>query len=56
MSMKQIKLTNDEIDIILDLIDDQMDEFAYGPEGTEEISRVEISILENLKAKLEQIA
>lgn len=56
MSMKQIKLTNDEIDIILDLIDDQMDEFGYGPEGTEEISKVEINILENLKAKLEQIA
>ena len=32
MSMKQIKLTNDEIDIMLDLINDQMDAFGYGPE------------------------
>jgi len=45
-------LTDDEIDIILDLIDDQMDEFKYWNEDFDHPEYGSIHILENLKTKL----
>lgn len=52
--MKKFNLTNDEIDIILDLVDDQLGELYNGPEGTEVAYKVDITIMENLKKKLEK--
>ena len=53
--MKKFNLTNDEIDIILDLIDDQLAELHNGPEGTEVAYKIDITIMKNLKKKLEKI-
>ena len=52
--MKKFNLTNDEIDIILDLVDDQLGELYNGPEGIEVAYKVDITIMENLKKKLEK--
>ena len=52
--MKKFNLTNDEIDIILDLVDDQLSELYNGPEGTEVAYKVDITIMTNLKKKLEK--
>jgi hypothetical protein len=46
-------LTNDEIDIILDLIDDQLDEFKYWNEDFDHPKLSDISALQYLKTKLE---
>ena len=51
--MKKFNLTNDEIDIILDLVDDQLSELYNGPEGTEVAYKIDITIMENLKKKFE---
>ena len=51
--MKKFNLTNDEIDIILDLVDDQLAELYNGPEGPEVAYKVDITIMENLKKKFE---
>lgn len=59
--MKKFNLTNDEIDIILDLIDDQLSVLYNGPDGTDyndqsiagEAYKIDIAIMKNLKKKLE---
>ena len=42
--MIKFNLTNDEIDIILDLVDDQLSELYNGPEGTEVAYKIDISV------------
>lgn len=46
-------LTNDEIDIILDLVNDQLDEFKYWNEDFDHPESSDIAILQNLKTKME---
>ena len=47
-----MKLTNEEIDVLILLIDNRLDEIYNGPEGIEIYWKPEI--LENLKQKLDK--
>jgi hypothetical protein len=50
---QNMKLTNEEIDILILLISDKLDEIYNGPEGIEEYWKPEI--LKNLSKKLDKM-
>ena len=54
--MKSLDLTDAEIDVILDMIDDQLDNiYGDGPENLSEFLNIEIRIMNDLKKKLEKL-
>jgi hypothetical protein len=53
--MKNLVLTDAEIDVILESIDDSMDKIYGGPEGLSECMKIELEIMNNLKRKLEKL-
>lgn len=53
--MKNLSLTEAEIDVILWLIEESFDNIYNGPEGVSECMKTEIETMNNLKKKLEKL-
>lgn len=53
--MKNLNLTEAEIDVILWLIEESFDDIYNGPEGLSECMKTEIETMNNLKKKLEKL-
>lgn len=53
--MKNLNLTEAEIDVILWLIEESFDDIYNGPEDLSECMKTEIETMNNLKKKLEKL-
>ena len=53
--MKNLVLTEDEINVILWLIEDSFDDIHGGPEGLSECMKIELEVMNDLKKKLEKL-